>query len=56
VQLVKKNPVDYWKLIIIKQKMPLMDGFRLCQVLREHLDQVQEGDKPMIYSFQPKDK
>lgn len=33
-----------------------MDGFRLCQVLREHLDQVQEGDRPMIYSFQPKDK
>jgi PleD family two-component response regulator len=44
LQTVRKNKPDHFKLIVLKQKMPLMDGFRLGQMLQEHFGQVCSGE------------
>lgn len=51
-------------MIILKQKMPLIDGYRLCEMLREHINATwvavglneSKAEKPKIISLQPKEK
>ena len=46
--MIRSKPVDYYNAVILDINMPIMDGFKACNLIYDYLNQVYQplsGDK-----------
>lgn len=49
VNLVEKNPLNYFQAIVLDLNMPVMNGFEAFKVIKDLLDQSDLVQKPQVY-------